>query len=291
MGAIAKLAVRDVAVVPGSEATVELTVRNKGTVVDQLSFTVLGGPAAWSDVDPPSVSLLPDADATARVSFRPPRSPSVPAGSMPFGVRVASQEDPDGSVVEEGRLEVAAFSDVAAELVPRTTRGSRGARHELAVENRGNARLNATLSGVDPDRHVSFRITPPAVVADAGHAAFARVAVRARRRFWRGQPQTRPFRIQVESPDRAPVLVDGALLQDPVIPSWLPRALALLALAAIAALLGWIFLLQPAVQTAAEDKVVEIFWLAEAPDPARRWPDPARRWPDPARRWPDPADP
>ena len=251
MGAIAKLDARELAVEPGSQATVGITVRNKGTVVDQLTLEVLGAPAAWSSVEPPSVSLLPDADASASIVFRPPRSSSVPAGPMPFGIRVASQEDPEGSVVEEGLLQIKPFSDAAAELLPRTARGSRGARHELAVDNRGNTRLNATLTGVDPDQNVSLRITPPAVVADAGHAALARVAVKARRRFWRGQPKTRPFRIQVESPDQAPIWVDGALLQEPVIPPWLPRALAMLALALVAAVAGWILLLQPAVETAA----------------------------------------
>lgn len=255
MGAIAKLDARESSVEPGSQSTLGITVRNKGTVVDQLTLEVLGTPAAWSSVDPPSVSLLPDADASPTIVFRPPRSSSIPAGPMPFGIRVASQEDPAGSVVEEGVLHIAPFSDAAAELMPRTSRGSRGARHELAVDNRGNTQLNATLTGTDPDQNVSLRITPPAVVVDAGHAVLARVAVRARRRFWRGQPKTRAFRVQVESPDQAPIWVDGALLQEPIIPGWLPKALGVLAIAIVAAVAGWILLLQPAVETAANDVV------------------------------------
>ena len=89
---------------------------------------------------------------SVRITFRPPRSSDVPAGPMAFGVRVASQEDPGGSVVEEGVLQVGAFADTSAELAPRTSRGRTGATHDLAVDNRGNTPLNATITGLDPDR-------------------------------------------------------------------------------------------------------------------------------------------
>ena len=144
---------------------------------------------------------------------------------MPFGVRVASQEDPAGSVVEEGRLDVAAFSAVNAELQPLTSRGSRGARHDLAVDNRGNVALNATLLGVDDSEEVGFDFHPPSVVVEPGRASFARVDLKPRRRFWRGQPKTRTFAVQVETPDQPPVPVTGTFLQEPVLPRWLIKAL------------------------------------------------------------------
>ena len=65
---------------------------------------------------------------------------------MPFGVHVISKEDPQGSVVEEGVVDIAPFSDVFAELAPRTSRGRRGASHDLAIDNRGNSAINATIS-------------------------------------------------------------------------------------------------------------------------------------------------
>ena len=51
------------------------------------------------------------------VRFAPPRSADVVAGQVPFGVRVFSSEDPSGSVVEEGVIDVAPFVDVTAEMV------------------------------------------------------------------------------------------------------------------------------------------------------------------------------
>src|SRR5437867_2027433 len=131
MGAAATLLERSVAVEPGGEAAVRVRVRNAGPVVDQFALQVLGGAAAWAIVEPPSLSLFPGAEEVATVRFRPARSSGVAAGDMPFGVRVVSHEDPDAAVVEEGTLRVGAFHQTAADLVPRNSRGSRSAAHEL----------------------------------------------------------------------------------------------------------------------------------------------------------------
>ena len=215
-------------VAPGAQATAEIRVRNNGTVVDQFSIQVLGDAGTWSVAEPPVISLFPGAEQAVRITFKPPRSSDVPAGPMAFGVRVASQEDPAGSVVEEGVLQVGAFSDTTAELAPRTSRGRTGASHDLAVDNRGNTQLNATITGLDPDRTIAFDIKPPSVVADPGTATFAKVGIKPRKRFWRGQPKTRSFQLQLDSPGQPPVIVGGSMLQESMLPSWFLKALLLL---------------------------------------------------------------
>ena len=254
MGAIANLGTRSVAVAPGAQAGAEIRVRNNGTVVDQFTVQVLGDAGAWSVAEPPVVSLFPGAEQTVRITFRPPRSPDVPAGPMAFGVRVASQEDPGGSVVEEGVLQIGAFADTSAELAPRTSRGRTGAKHDLAVDNRGNVQLNATITGLDPDRTVAFDIKPPSVVAEPGTATFAKVGVKPRKRFWRGQPKTRAFQLQLDSPGQPPVLVSGSMLQESILPSWLLKALLLLLAALIALVLIWFLFLRPVIQSTAQER-------------------------------------
>jgi hypothetical protein len=133
VGATVTLSAPIVAVEPGGEAALELRVRNTGNVVDEFSMTVLGAAESWAVVEPPTISLFPGAEQVARVVFRPPRSSSIAAGPLPFGVHARSREDAAGSTVEEGTLEVGAFSEPFAELAPRTSRGSRGATHDLAV--------------------------------------------------------------------------------------------------------------------------------------------------------------
>jgi len=257
MGAIASLESQLITVAPGAEASVEIKVRNNGSVVDQMTISVLGGAADWSSAEPVTLSLFPGAEATATITFRPPRSSTVPAGRMPFGARVASQEDPAGSVVEEGRLEIAAFSEISAELQPLTSRGARGARHDLAVDNRGNVALNANVSGLDDSEEVSFDIKPPSIVADPGQASFAQIEVKPRKRFWRGQPKSRAFTVQVEAAGQPPVPVTGTFLQEPVLPGWFVKGLVGLAALLIALLILWFLVLKPTLLTAAEDRAEE----------------------------------
>ena len=258
MGAVAHIETRALTVTPGAEAVAEIRVRNTGTVVDQFALEVLGDAQPWATAEPPTLSLFPGAEEQARIVFRPPRSSQVHAGPLPFGVRVMSKEDPAGSVVEEGMLEVEPFVDVHAELAPRTSRGSRGAAHDLAIDNRGNAPLNAEIAAFDPDRLLDFDVNPPGVVADAGTAAFAKVHVKARERFWRGTPQTRPFRVQLESAGGPPVGVDGTLLQEAILPPWFLKALIAAIGLLVLAVLFWLFFLQPTIEATARERAEEI---------------------------------
>ena len=170
MGASVTLTAPSIGVAPGGEATLEFRLRNTGTVVDEFALGVLGDAAGWSSVEPPTISLFPGAEETARIIFRPPRAPQVPAGPMPFGLHARSREDAAGSTVEEGVVEVGPFLEPFAELIPRTSRGSRSASHDLALDNRGNIRLNAEVEAADADRLLGFDVKPPGIVVEPGMA-------------------------------------------------------------------------------------------------------------------------
>ena len=257
MGALVSLASNALEAVPGSVASCTVTVKNIGTVVDQFTIDVLGDPGAFASAEPPTLSLFPGAEGTAVVSFAPPRASSTPSGALPFGIRARSHEDPAGSAVEEGVLTVGTFSDTFAELVPRASRGSRGATHELAVDNRGNARLNASITAADPDQLLAFDVQPPGLLVEPGTAGFSRVRVRPIKRFWRGQPKTRPFKVAVAGDGARPILLDGSMLQEAILPRWLvPALLALLGLLILAAVL-WAMLLQPAIKSAATQALAD----------------------------------
>jgi hypothetical protein len=258
MGAVVELEPRSIAATPGTPAVVAVRLRNTGAVVDQFTFEVVGDAAAWATVDPPSVSLFPGAEGATVLTFTAPRSPAVRAGRVPFGLRVQSKEDPAGSTVEEGSVEVAPFTEVTAELVPRTSRGSTGATHDLAVDNRGNVPLSAAITASDPDRLLGFDLRPPAVNAEPGAAVFSKIRVAPQKRFWRGASVTRPFNVQVALPTGEPLSLDGSLLQTPVLPPWTLRAL-LAALALLVALvLVWGLLLKPAIESSARDQAEDI---------------------------------
>lgn len=259
MGAVVLIEPRLVTATPGAPAMASVRLRNSGAVVDQFSISVLGDAQAWAKVDPPVVSLFPGAEGTATITFTPPRSPAVRAGRLPFGVRVESREDPAGSTVEEGTVEVGSFSEVTAELVPRTSRGSTGATHDLAVDNRGNIPLSAALSAADPDRLLEFDVRPAALNAEPGTAGFSKIRVSPKKRFWRGASINRPFSVQVALPEGlAPLSVDGALLQTPILPPGFLRAMIALGALLIGLVLAWLFLLKPAIDSSAREQAEDV---------------------------------
>src|SRR5437899_2520523 len=188
MAATATLASKAVTVTPGGEAVTEVRIRNSGTVVDQFTLEVLGDASAWAIVEPSLVPLFPGAEAVARVRFKPPKSSSVLAKAIPFAVRVKSREDARASLVEEGVVEVGSFNETSAELVPRTAKGRTHGRAQLALDNRGNIRVNARLTAADPDRKLNFTITPPALTAEPGTASFASIRINPRQRYLSGPP-------------------------------------------------------------------------------------------------------
>jgi type II secretory pathway pseudopilin PulG len=251
MGATATLATKAVTVTPGGEAVSEVRVRNSGTVVDQFTLEVLGDAAAWAIVEPAVVPLFPGAEAVARIRFKPPKTSSVLARAVPFAVRIKSREDARASLVEEGVVEVGPFNDTFAELIPRTAKGRTRARAQLALDNRGNIRINARLTASDPDRKLNFAITPQALTAEPGTASFAAIRLTPRQRFLTGPPKLNPYKVLVHQDGLPTINVDGSMQQEGLIPPWLvPVAIGLVALVLIGVIL-WFALLRPSIASLA----------------------------------------
>ena len=251
MGASAVLSPRAVSVQPGTEAVCTVTVRNTGTVVDEFRLSVLGDSAGWAQVEPYVLSLLPGAEGTAQIRFRPPRSSDIGARTITFGLRAASAEDPDGSTVEEGAVEVTPFVDTFAEIIPRTARGRVAAGYALAFDNRGNTKVNADMTAVDPNNALTFEFEPAGLVAEPNTAAFAKVKAKPRKRFLRGPARTHAFQVTVAPNGAPPLTTDATLLQEGLIPKWAPKAL----LALIALALVWLALMRPTMKKEAKNAV------------------------------------
>src|SRR3954447_11785757 len=227
-----------VSVAPGSTATCSIRVRNTGAVVDSFALTVLGQPAAWTTVVPAALSLFPGADGTIELHFAPPRSASVGSGPQPFGVRVIGSEDPDSPVVEEAEVNLLPFVEVAAKLTPRTSETKRKARHEIILDNKGNAPISVALSVSDPDEQLAFDLHQSTVNVEAGQALHVPLKVAARSGFARGADKHRPFQVKVTPEGSAfPTQLDGNLIQKPGLPRFvvplLAGAVALVVVAAV----------------------------------------------------------
>jgi hypothetical protein len=255
MGAAAWLEDNEVEVAPGAEFEVELRVRNTGSVLDEFSFSPIGMAQGWISVEPSILSLFPGAEEEVRVHFRPPRLHTTLAGDSPFAVKVVPREDPESTAVVEGTLHVAPFEERSIDLLPVTSRGRRVGRHGLIVHNTGNAPLNLRLAGTDPKSQLKFDFKPSTLSIEPGTAQHAAIEIRPKPRFWRGDPKTWPFQLVLLEEEKEPQFVPGAMLQEPLLPSWLGKAVAatVAALAALVAL--WFLVLKPTVEDTARDAV------------------------------------
>lgn len=239
-----------VEVEPGGQATCLVRVENTGMVVDSVLLDILGDAAEWATIEPAEVNLLPGASASARISFRPPRAATLAPGEVPFGLRAMSLEDPDGSRIEEGVVQVGEFTDLGLSLVPKSATGRRSARYRLIVENRGNRPESLTVEAADPDVKLAFRSRPTVFSAPAGTATFVRLSAVPRKTFFKGPSQTLPFDVSALPDGGEPVRTQGTMLEKQTLPEWLLPLLGVAVVLAGLILALWLTVLRPIVHSA-----------------------------------------
>ena len=232
-------------VVPGQPVGINVTLRNIGTIVDEFSVTVQGLPAGW--VDPPvaSVHLVPvghEGHAALAVSFvvRPPRDSSALAGSYPVTIETRSVSRKRVLHRAPATLIVLGFYAVLATARPQIVRGRTKARFWCEVRNNGNTPITPTLLPKDTTDTCTFATPSGLTAIEPGHAVSLPVQVRAPRKLI-GQPVDHQLLITVAvngvDPPVPPLTV--IFRQKPLIPWWVPVALALLLALAIALYSVW----------------------------------------------------
>jgi len=236
---------------PGSTAVAQVTIRNTGAVVDHFHVQVLGDAARWATITPETLPLFPDAEGVVSIAFSPARVSAARAGATPFGVKVTSEVDPSDTSVEEGTLDIGTFTELSGELVPLISHGSRTGKHQLACDNKGNTPLTLAFGGVDQEEALRFAFNPASVVAEPGTATIVEVRAHPRKRFLTGNAKTHRFQTIIQPREAPPVTVDGSMVQTPILPTWLPKALAALVVLAIAAVVLWLTVLNPAIKSTA----------------------------------------
>ncbi|MFI5818957.1 hydrolase [Streptomyces rishiriensis] len=256
-----------VTVDPGSRATVRLRVRNTGDVVDEYRFEPVGAVAPWTTVEPQTLRLYPGTTGTVELTFAPPRTPDATAGPHPYAVRITPTEHPDAVTVPEGNLTVTPFTEVRAELVPPTVKGRFRGRPRLAVDNLGNTRVTASLSGSDTGDRLSYDLKPGSVQIEPGRAVFVDTTLRPRRIIWFGSKEEQPYTLNVQRSGAVPLAVDGTFVQRGFLPRWLATALSLTVALAIAFVMIWLAY-KPQVRSLASEKVAQAAVNTLAPSPS-----------------------
>ncbi len=255
MSTLALLDREAVTVEAGDRVTVPLTVKNTSDVVEDYTIDIVGVPAAWTTVEPSQFTLYPGTAQVATVDIHPPRSSDVLAGALRFGVHVVPSGHPDQAVVPEAVVEVLPYLETTAELVPRTSHGRLGAKHQVAIDNRGNAPVTVLLIPAVDSAALTVSARPESLTVDPGTASFVDVRVKTTDRLWRGNPRTLPFALIVAPQGSTEVRLEAGHVQDPIFPPWLGKLLLILLALILPLLALWFLVLRPTIESAAQEAV------------------------------------
>ncbi|MFB7601030.1 RICIN domain-containing protein [Streptomyces sp. NPDC056160] len=241
---------------PGGSTRVRLRLRNTGDVVDEYRFEPVGDIAPWTIVEPPTLRLYPGTTGTVELTFSPPRTPDATAGPNPYAVRITPTEHPEAVTVPEGNLTITPFTEIRAELVPHTVKGRFRGRPRLAVDNLGNTKVTASLSGSDNGDQLSYDLHPSNVQIEPGRAAFVKATLKPRKIIWFGAKEQRPYTLAVQRSGANALPVDGTYVQRGFLPRWLATFFGVLLALSITFVMLWIAY-KPRVATGANEKVAE----------------------------------
>ncbi|MFI1414945.1 RICIN domain-containing protein [Streptomyces sp. NPDC020707] len=258
---------------PGGSTTVRLRLRNTGDVVDEYRFEAVGGLAPWTVVEPQTLRLYPGTTGSVDVTFAPPRTPDATAGPNPYAIRITPTEHPEATTVPEGNLTITPFTEIRAELVPPTVKGRFRGRPKLAVDNLGNTKLTASVSGSDNGDQLSYDIHPSNVQIEPGRAAFVKTTLKPRQISWFGSKESRPYTLAVQRSGVGPLDVEGTYIQKSFLPRWLATFLGIFMALAITFVMLWIAY-KPNVRSTATEKLQEagVSTLAPSPSPTPKAP-------------------
>ena len=164
----------DVDVTPGTVAVLQLTVVNLGDATDTFVLTPAGMAAAWTTINPATLTLFGGTQQTVDIEVYPPLLPSTTAGPTSLSIRIVPQSDPNDVRSAETTLEIAGSFDRRLDILQPALRGRRGAIYEMMLENRGNTLASCRLHLIDPTGRVEAEFDPPAAgVWPSSEVAFA----------------------------------------------------------------------------------------------------------------------
>lgn len=223
-----------VVVEPGGSAAVLLQVQNHSAVVDEYVIEVLGDAASWITLDQPRVPVFPQGTASVQVSLRPPRASSPQAGTIPVGFRVRSTMNPTVTAVEECRVEVKPFIEIAGEIAPKTARGRFSGTHRLRVINKGNAPVNVSVRAEVQQGDCQVSVPGSPLLVGTGQRTTTKIKVRPSGSRLQGADEMHSYRFSLEPQGGPSVAIDAMMRQRPMlgVPIALLVAVALLVVGA-----------------------------------------------------------
>lgn len=236
----------------------QLTVVNLADTTDAFVLTPSGLAAAWTTIEPATLTLFGGTQQVVAVEVRPPMLPSTTAGPTLLAVRIVPNSDPDDVRGAETTIVIGGSHSRRLDVLQPAQRGRRGATFEMMLENRGNTSASCRLRVIDPSGRVAGEFDPPAAGVEPGASTLIRLKLHANGLQWERRPRTLPFRIDADQTGCPTATAEATFVQIPMVPERVVGRIAALvgALALIA--LCWVTVVRPAIRDAAEDAVNDL---------------------------------
>ena len=199
MAGLVELATPTIDADPGEESEVGILVYNTGLDDEAFDLEVIGSPAPWSFLDPAIVRIPGGGAGTSRLVLRPPRTCEIPAGPMPFSIRLSARTEPDRDEIADGTLDIAPYEAFTARLVPDVLDVGVRARVRVEVTNDGNVPIVVSISANSPDDELALRVEDDSVLVPAGSTAEVRIRIHPRHRRLVGRGDAALFTVRLES--------------------------------------------------------------------------------------------
>lgn len=193
----------------GGRAAIIAELTNRATVVDEFTLGVTGIPESWADIARSNLTLMPGRRDEVVITLQPPRSPEARAGQHEFAVSATSAAS-GAEVRVLAELRILAYHDLDVDITPRRGPG----KFTLAIENRGNERIECTLRGEDAEAALEYVFESAEVSLEPGEKRTVALQASLPAPLPEGELPPRSFAVFVESSSGtfAAATIDGELL-------------------------------------------------------------------------------
>jgi len=147
------------AVTAGDTIEANAALRNLGQTVDQFTIGIDGLDASWYTLPVSSVALFPNDQDNLKIVLHPPKTTETKAGSYPFRINVASQENPEETATVDSTLEIRALPELELSISPPRIAGRRGV-YQILVNNPGDSEAQLHLEASDDQGALRYHLKP-----------------------------------------------------------------------------------------------------------------------------------
>ena len=136
-----------------------LTLRNTGQTIDQLTISVEGLDASWYTLPVSSVAMFPNDEDNLKIVLEPPKTDKISAGTYPFHIKVNSQADPEEITTVEMSIELQTIPELEISISPQSIKGRRGV-YTIEINNPGDSGSQLHLQTSDTHGALRYRLQP-----------------------------------------------------------------------------------------------------------------------------------